>query len=350
MKRAYRDEEGVVLLLVLVVIVLTIISVYAFARTAVLEVIGMRQSADHDRAELLARSGLELAYRVLADALPQESEGEDGPLVTQLETSQDAWSLLGEVPIPVPGEGKLRVSIRDAGSRLSLNGLLDADGQALPESRAFLMAALERIIENMPGRPEEKPYEPEELADAILDWIDSDDTTRMGDDEASSYERLRAAGRPLDRPILTLRELADLPEMDGALLAELAQYFTAYPLFPILGGGGVNPNTAPPHVLGLIYYGTEDDRRLADEEDVFRILRAREEGRVFCSGEDEERCVTFASETERAGETVFPPLALSAQVFTIESRAQVREARARIVATIERGDAAAPRLLEYRFE
>jgi hypothetical protein len=42
-RRASGDEEGVVLLLVLVVIVLTIVSVYAFARTTVLDVVGLRQ-------------------------------------------------------------------------------------------------------------------------------------------------------------------------------------------------------------------------------------------------------------------------------------------------------------------
>jgi type II secretory pathway component PulK len=347
MKQAYGDEDGVVLLLVLVVIVLTIISVYAFARTAVLDVVGLRQSADRDRAEVLARSGLELAYRALADDV---QAGDKESLSSQLETRRDAWALLEEADIPVPGDGRLRVLVRDTGSRFGLNSLIDTEGALLPESRAFMVAALERIIENMPGRPEEKPYEPEDLADAILDWIDSDDTSRMGDDEESTYQRLRATGRPLDRPIFMLRELAGLPDMDEALLAELEHYFTPYPLFPILGGGGVNPNTAPPHVLGLIYYGTEDDRRLADKEDVFRILHAREEGRVFCGTAVGQQCVTFASEIGRAGETVFPRLTLAAEVFMIESRATVGTARVRIAAVVNRGKGGKPRLLEYRFE
>jgi type II secretory pathway component PulK len=337
----------VVLLLVLVVIVLTIISVYAFARTTVLEVIGLRQSVYRDRAELLARSGLELAYRALADDRSLEDENS---VSAQAETLRDAWAILGEEPISVPGGGRLRVSIQDAGSRFNLNALIDAEGEPFADSRPFLAAALERIIENMPGRPEEKLYEPEDLADAILDWIDSNDTTRLGDDEVSSYERMRPAGRPLERPIFTLRELAGLPGMDAPLLAELEEYFTPYPLFPIFQNAGVNPNTAPPHVLGLIYYGTEDDKQLATEEDVFRILRAREEGRVFCRGEVDERCVTFASEIGRAGETVFPPLKLASDVFAIESRATVAGATARVVAVVDRADPAELRLLEYRAE
>jgi hypothetical protein len=100
----------------------------------------------------------------------------------------------------------------------------------------------------------------------------------------------------------------------------------------------------------LIYYGTEDDRRLADQEEVFQILRAREEGRLFCGAEAGERCVTFASEIGRAGETVFPRLTLTAEVFMIESRATVGTARVRIAAVVNRGKGGKPRLLEYRFE
>jgi type II secretory pathway component PulK len=347
MRRGSRDEEGVVLLLVLVVIVLTIISVYAFARTTVLDVIGLRRSIDGDRAELLARSGLELAYRALADDV---AGGEEDDLSAQIETPRDAWAVLGAQPIEVPGGGTLRVSVRDSGSRFNLNALIDSEGEAHADSRPFLTAALERIIDKMPGRPEEKHYEPEELADAILDWIDADELTRLGDDEVSSYERLRAEGSPLDRPIFTLRELAGVPGMDASLLAELEEYFTPYPLFPILRNGGVNPNTAPPHVLGLIYYGTEDDKHLSTEEEVFRILRAREEGRVFCAAEADERCVTFASEMERVGETVFPPLKLTSKVFTIESRATVATTTSRIVVTLDRSDPTQPRMLEYGVE
>jgi type II secretory pathway component PulK len=346
-RRASGDEEGVVLLLVLVVIVLTIVSVYAFARTTVLDVVGLRQGILRDRAELLARSGLEIAQRALADDL---SRADTNPLAAQTETLLDAWAILGEEPIEVPGGGELRVSIRDSGSRFNLNALLDSDGEPLTDSRPFLEAALERIIDNMPGRPEDKLYEPGELADAILDWIDSNDTTRMGDDEVSTYERMRAAGSPLERPLFTLAELAGLPGMDAPLLAELEQYFTPYPLFPIFQNAGVNPNTAPTHVLGLIYYGTADDMALATQDDVFRILRAREDGRVFCSGAADERCVTFASEIGRAGETVFPPLQLSSNVFNIESRATVAGASFRIIATVDRTEPASPRMLEFQVE
>jgi hypothetical protein len=100
----------------------------------------------------------------------------------------------------------------------------------------------------------------------------------------------------------------------------------------------------------LIYYGTADDKRLATEEDVFRILRAREEGRMFCETALDERCVTFESEIGRVGETVFPPLQPASSVFTIESRATVETATFRILSTVDRTDPVDLQILEYRVE
>ena len=71
-ERRAGGEDGVVMLLVLVIIVLSVTSVGAFARSAVLEVMGMRGRADRGRAELLARSGVAVAMRVLKDDLSNE--------------------------------------------------------------------------------------------------------------------------------------------------------------------------------------------------------------------------------------------------------------------------------------
>ena len=62
-------EEGVALLLVLVVIVMTIGSVYAFARTTLLDVMGMRHRTQLVRARMLAQSGIEIGKRALLDDL-----------------------------------------------------------------------------------------------------------------------------------------------------------------------------------------------------------------------------------------------------------------------------------------
>lgn len=332
-----------VLLLVLVILVSTIATVYAFARTTVLDVVSMRRSSAHDRAQLLAESGLRLAERALAEDLASSDE-----LAAALETRRDAWALLGELPIEIPGTGSLELRVVDGGSRIDLNGMVDPTGAAYDSSVPFLTVALGRVIAELPGRTEEKPYDPGKLAEAIVDWIDVDDTTAEGADEARAYSRLEARARPLDRPLLDLAELATLPGMDARLIGELAAYFTVQPLIPTPDTSGVNPNTAPPQVLGLIYFGTTGDMRLATRDEVYRIMKLREEGKVFCPPGDSERCVSFDAEIGRIGESLFPPLQLSSSVFFITSRGQVDEASATLSTVIDRSNPEEPRILEVR--
>ena len=341
-----RDDEGVVLLLVLVIVVLTVSTVYAFARTSLLAVHAQRHRADRVRAELLARSGVDIALRALVD----DGIGAPDQATAGLDTGIDGWALLGRTLIELPGGGQLRIRVRDAGHRLNLNALVDATGRPHEQSRPFLKAALERIIEHAPGRPEDKPWRPEEVADAILDFLDSDDRTRLGDDEADYYQQRGGTAPPPNGPLFALAELADSGVIDEELLRAMRAYFTVQPLFVDLAVAGANPNTAPPHVLSLIYQGSAGDKRLLDEDDVFAILRARDEGRIFCPQSTEDPCVSFQSEVGRVGETVFPPLAFHADVFEIRSEARYFDSRACVATVVERSSAGTPRTLSYRMD
>jgi type II secretory pathway component PulK len=343
---APRREDGVVFLLVLVILVLTIGSVYAFARTTIVDVFSIRQRSDRARAELLARSGVDLAVRVLID----DSVLAADPYIAAQETEDDAWRWLSRAPIDVGSGGHIELAIRDSGERINLNGLVDLEGKPLPESREFLRQALERIVDDMPGREEEKPYDPEELADAILDWLDVDTATPLGDDETTAYSRAGPPARPLDRPLLAIGELEGVPGVDAALLETLGWYFECQPLFPAADAIGMNPNTAPPHVLALLYHGTAQDRRLLEAEDIFRVLRARREGKIFCGAADEDRCVAIETEIGRVGETFFPPLVYTSAVFEIQSTGVFGHARARITTVIDRSDPAEPQKLSWRVE
>lgn len=330
MSRA-RDEEGVVLILVLAAVVLTMGTVFAFARTSLMEVRTMQHRMDRVRADLLARSGIDVGMRALADDGSNQL-----PQLASLETGEDAWHLLGEQPIPVPGGGELRVRVRDGGEQLNLNALVDYEGRPHEQSRPFLLAALGRVVEALPGRNEDKLYDLEALADGVLDWLDSDDLTRLGDAEPHYYQGLGAGSPPANRPLLALEELADLPGMDERLLLGLRSYFTVFPIYPKLEQSGVNPNTAPPHVLSLIFQGPAGDQRLIGEDAIFAILRAREEGRIFCPQSTELPCESFASEIGRVGEAVFPPLSYRNAVFSIRSEARFGDARACVESVVDR--------------
>ena len=236
-------------------------------------------------------------------------------------------------------------------SPIGFNRPGDEGGTPRHDSKAFLMAALERIIDDMPGRDEDKLYEIEELADAVLDWLDRDTQTRLGDDEATFYERQDAAASPVDRPLFTLDELSTLPGMDDLLLEALKSYFVAHPMFPAIEQSGANLNTAAPHILGLIYYGTATNKQLLGNDEVFQILQARADGKVFCrEGVGEDVCTSFTEVTGLLDEGIFPPLQYTSDIFTIRSEARVRNARFCVTTVVDRADPEEPETLSYRME
>ncbi len=342
-----RGEQGVVLLLVLVILVACISTVYAFTRTTTLEVLSSRHRSERTRAELLARSGVRVAERALLDDLEWGDE-----LTRLLESQLDDWALLTRAPIEVPGGGELRIGIVDAGARINLNGLIDASGQPRLPSRPFLETALERIIESMPGRAEEKLYDIDAIAVGILDWLDANDqTASFGDNEARFYDGMDSDAVPLDRPLFSLDELGAVPGVDRLLLEALKDYFTAYPMFPAVDKSGVNPNTAPAHVLGLVYHyqGNASEGRLFDRDDVFRVLRFRDEERIFCRESSREGCESFQEHMEIFGDLVFPPLQFASDVFEIEVEASYGETRACVSRVIDRSGVEV-RTLAYRLE
>jgi type II secretory pathway component PulK len=341
------DEHGVVLLLVLVILVASISTVYAFTRTTTLEVLSSRQRSEHVRAELLAASGKRIAVRALLHDLDW---GED--LTRTLESERDDWALLSRAPIQVPGGGILRIGITDGGARINLNALVDSAGELHPPSRVFLTTALERIIDAMPGRAEDKAYDVDALAVGILDWIDIDDqTASFGDDEIRTYGRIDPDALPLDRPVFSIDELIQVPGMDTLLLEAIKDYFTSQPMYPAIEKSGVNPNTAPAHVLGLVYHfqGSAAEGRLFDRDDVFRILRFREEGRIFCRELSDEDCESFEEYLEIFGDVIFPPLQFASNVFEIDIEASYGETRACVSSVIDRTDSEV-RTLAYRMD
>jgi type II secretory pathway component PulK len=338
-----------VLLFVLVLITTTIGAVYAFARVSVLGVSSARQRMDRMRAELLARSSLSAALQALRD-----DAASPDPVHRALDFPEDGWALLGREPLAQPDTDlSVQVRVRDAGERIDLNSLLDPMGAALPQSPRFLRDALDLVIENIPGRREEKRYDSEALTDAILDWIDLDGETRRGESEPEYYRTKGARAAPLNRLLFTLAELEGVPGLDDRLLQALDAYFAPSSAFPRSGGGGgLNPNTAPPHVLAMIYLvATERDTRFVEDDDVFRVLKARQDGQLFCPPEapiESQRCTDFATTIGR-GEQIFPPLRYQSESFTIEVQARASEARACVLAVFSRRpENAGGGLLSYR--
>lgn len=186
-------------------------------------------------------------------------------------------------------------------------------------------------------------YDPAALAESLLDYLDEDDVRLKGGSEDDAYQRRTPPGRPANRPLLSVDELRVVEGFDAALVEALRPYVT---VFPYGRGSGINLNTAPPHVLGLVYHGTGGDFRLADEDTVRAVLKAREEGTVICPDEvSNPICVPQAEVVEG---TIFPPPTIATDVFLVRAEARVGDVRRTIEAVVDRSKPAEPQLLFWR--
>jgi general secretion pathway protein K len=167
-----------------------------------------------------------------------------------------------------------------------------------------------------------------------------------GGGEDDVYQRMDPPYRAANRPLLSLDELRLVEGFDGALVEALRPYVTVYPL---AGSGGVNPNTAPSWVLAQLTRGSDvSGMRPVEEEDVRRILDARDEG-VVCSAAGAAADCTPAQELFD-GETVSPPMLDRSNVFVVRAIARVVDVERRIEAVIDRSDPNAPLRLSWRVQ
>ena len=133
---------------------------------------------------------------------------------------------------------------------------------------------------------------------------------------------------------------------DTQVMEAMRPYVNVHPL---LGDEGINLNTAPPHVLSLVYHGSGGNMRMADEDPVREIMKARSDGFIVCDkSETAPECRTL-SEVGLGEGSIFPPVTLpsATPVFTIRSEATVSNLTRSIEAVIDLTDQQDPKLLSW---
>lgn len=340
-----RNQRGVILLVVLFFALLLTSTIATFLRRATIDTMIVRNRESTARAEALARGGVELAKALLLQDRGTGFGGSGSGSGSNMDTHKDLWALVAGHPLPVADGATLRLQIDDVGALLNLNAVVQFDeaGNPLPKVDGLVRAVLEKVIEEIPARPEDKYYDVAELAANLVDWLDEDDVRQRGGSEDDWYQRQNPPYRAANRPMLSVDELAQVEGFDTQLVEALRPYVTVYPF-----GGleGINPNTAPPHVLALLYFDDGVSERLATEDDVRSILRAREEGGLICgSGQSAEDC-TPMSDIMGQNEP-YPPPSYSNDLFTVVAEARVGDVRRSIEVVVDRGESP-PLLLSWR--
>ena len=280
--------------------------------------------------------------RLRAEA-PLSRQAESAPL--DVNSSSSLWAQVSGQEIATQNGGTLRVTIEDSGARLNLNAVVtrDEDDQLPSQAQPLLEALLEKVIDEMPIPPGEKIYDVSDLAEKLIDYVDPDDVGLRGGSEDDYYQRQDPPYRAANRPLLSVGELRRVEGFDAKLVAALEPYVTVH---PYAGVGGINLNTAPPHVLALLFFDDGVDLRLAPESTVRDILEVREEGGILCTEEQsDESCTPIRDLVTNA---IYPPPDVGSSVFVVVARARVGDVTRSIEAVMQRLEGGLVRLLSWR--
>lgn len=336
-----RRERGVVLVTVLFFALLLMSTVATFLHKATMDNKIVRNREASARAEALAQGGVELAKALLLEDRAQELQsGVSG------NSDQDVWALANGQALPTGDGASLRLHIEDAGARLNLNAVLQFSdaGTPNPAAQPLLQELIQKAIDDMPIPPADKAlYDVTDLAANLIDYVDPDDVRLRGGYEDDVYQRRNPPQRPANRPLLNVDELRLVEGFDARLVDALRPYVTVY---PFASTTGINPNTAPPHVLALLF---SDDGvgnlTLASEDTVRAILKVRQEGGTVCGeAQREEGCTPIR---ELVPNAIYPPPSWGGDVFTVVAEATVGEVHRSIEAVVDRRENP-PLLLSWR--
>jgi general secretion pathway protein K len=226
MKR--HSEAGVALLVTLLVLVLIVILAMEIFRTGARAAQTGAYGRDSIRATLLAEAGAAAAKIALRESAK----------LSQFDTLDQIWSRPAP-PIDL-GDGTIQVTLEDEERKINLNKLVLPNGIAPDEQRIFVFRRLLTILDIDPT-----------IADAVVDWLDVDDTARVGGAESSYYLSLPYPYRAKNDLFDTLDELRLVRGMTAEMFEKLKPFVTIH------SSGAVNINTAPKEVLMSLSAGQD---------------------------------------------------------------------------------------------
>lgn len=210
--RGRRDDarNGSVLILVLVVVAMLTLGAYTFSEIMVSESEATAMYGRQAQSRAFAESGLELAAAVLSAPETEEDASvyhNPGRFQTVLMRESDNARGRGYFSVVAPVESDpaasiIRFGLIDESGRLNLNQILKFELEEEP-ARELLMYL---------------PDMTEEVADAILDWVDSDIEPRTFGAESDYYESLDPPYYAKDGAIESIDELLQVAGVTADLL------------------------------------------------------------------------------------------------------------------------------------
>jgi DNA uptake protein ComE-like DNA-binding protein len=208
--RTSSPRRGMVLLVVLVVVMLLSLGAWAFSESMVVEARATVAYGRDAQARVMADSAIELAASLVADRTDRNPENlHHNPSLMQhvLMRSGEGpkgmgrFSIVSSVSTDTTGK-QLRFGLQDESGKLNLNTLLTSKLEEA-DARKLLLG-----IPNMT----------EDVADAILDWIDTDVQPRSMGAEDEYYLSLSPPYEPANGPFSSLEDLLLVKGVTPAML------------------------------------------------------------------------------------------------------------------------------------
>ena len=204
------DRAGSVLILVLVVIAMLTLGAYSFSEIMISESEATAMYGRQAESRAFADSGIELAAAVIA--VPESEEDASlyhnpnrfrGVLLSESENARGRGYFSIVAPVETdPAGTALRNGLIDESGRLNLNRLLSFELEE-DQTREMLMYL---------------PDMTEEVADAILDWIDDDDIMRPYGAESEYYTSLDPPYETRNGALESIDELLQIAGVTADLL------------------------------------------------------------------------------------------------------------------------------------
>lgn len=188
------------LLSVLVVVILLTLAAYQFSELMIQEYSAAQSSLKAVQARSLAESGIYFAVAAVSNPETFESllagNPFDNEAVFGKQVVLDDGRRTGRFSILAPADGEemgqgTRYGLVDEAGKINLNGILRLDSSG-GQLRDMLMKL---------------PNMTDEIADAIVDWMDTDDTPRTNGAENSTYQGFSSPYRCKNGPLDSLEEL-----------------------------------------------------------------------------------------------------------------------------------------------
>ena len=248
MKPRADNNRGVALLTTLLILVLIVVLTNEIFRLGSRAAQTSAYGRDSIKSTMLAEAGINAARLALREDTKNNS----------YDTLDELWAR------PTPpfemGDGTISVFVEDEERKINLNKLIMTNGNAPDEDRVEMFRAfLAHMGIDM------------SLADAFVDWLDNDDTPRVGGAESSYYLSLPRPYKAKNDLFDTIEEILLVRGVTNEIYEKIRPFVT------VTSSGRININTAPKEILVSLSAGRiATESGAIDSESAARLIEYRQ--------------------------------------------------------------------------